>query len=244
MQARLLIAKSSLETGALLKEYLTERGLEIVKGGDHPIISYGVPTEGLHILNRLSGRGKIYNMERMNAYGIQTVPWFPGDKIPGGIQFPLLARKKHGYGGTDIVPVFQPDEIPWRIAAGWEWFSSYVPVDKEFRVWVFRNEVLGTYSKEMKRPEEFKFIGRNFRNGFDFMKVEDNPKASKAGLDVLKALKYDFAAVDMLLGLDGNIYVLETNSAPGAIASGAQETLGKLADRMAEWAMSGCPEWK
>lgn len=236
MRVQLPIASSSKETGALLKEYLENRGLKIVRDSDI-VISYGVPgIDATHVLNRLHGKGKTHNMNLMNAGGVRTVPWFSGDDIPRGFKFPALARKLHGYGGTDIVPVFQPDEIPWRIKAGWTWFSSYIPVAEEYRVWVFQDEVLDVYRKVMVRPDEFKFIGRNFRNGFDFELCQTPPAdASHVGELVLKSLKYDFAAIDMLRGTDGLIYVLETNSAPGVIKSGAQATLAKLADRMVEW---------
>ncbi len=245
MDVRMPIASSSKETGALLTEYLNARGLRVVdtRGPRVPVISYGVPRiEATKVLNRLHGNGKVWNMQQMTKGGVRCVPFYAAETLMAMtdsalclLKYPMLARKLHGYGGTDIVPVFEPQEIPWRIAAGWDWFSSYIPVADEFRVWAFRDEVLGTYKKQMNRPEDYKFIGRNFRNGFDFVASADDPEASEAALKVLKALNYDFAAIDMLRGRDGRIHVLETNSAPGAIKSGAQLTLGKLADRMTEW---------
>jgi glutathione synthase/RimK-type ligase-like ATP-grasp enzyme len=230
-----LIASSSKETGALLKEYLEERG------AGAGTVCYGLSANVKPVLNENCRLDKIERLAKMREAGVRTIPWFIGRIIPEEIRFPLLARKTIGHGGTDIVPVFQKDEVAWRSKAGWDWFSQYVPVHSEFRVWVFRGEHLDTYEKRMKRPSEYKYIGRNFRNGFDFepatFQADVFDQASKA----LKALKLDFGAIDLLRGTDDKVYVLEVNTAPGVIKSGAEKTLGKLADRIDTWSKTGHP---
>lgn len=234
LKANLLIANSSQETGALLKTYLEERGVRIEY--TDLMISYGVRNVNKRTLNGNCGRGKIFNMETMIQNGVRTVPFYNGATAIPLTAYPLLARKNHGYGGKDLVPVFQPEELPWRIAAGWTWFSSFVPIERELRVWVYRDEILDVYEKVMKRPNEFVGIGRNFGNGFEFVKTNRNfTSAANECLRAVKALDLDFAAVDCLIGKDGLTYVLETNTAPGVIRSGAQTTLAKLADKMVEW---------
>lgn len=249
MRVNLKVASSSTETGALIKEYLIDRGVYVTDTGSSRTISYGVPYPGAlgdtRPAKRGPGFGKIFNMERMNEKGVRTVPWFQGTVIPRGFKFPALARAAHGYGGKDIVPVFQPEEVEWRANAGWDWFSSYIPLAAEYRVWNYRGETLGVYQKVMRRPKDFKFIGRNFRNGFDFEFVKEGlhpyPVVDMARRAVL-ALQVDFAAVDLIVGKDGLVYILESNTAPGAIKSSAQATLSKLVDRMVSWLENGCPE--
>lgn len=233
MKANLLIAGSSKETGALLSEYLINRGVELTRSAKR-VISYGVHCEGA--LNGCCARGKIFNMRTMKENGVRTVPFFmPGDNIPAGA-YPLFARKNHGYGGKDLMPCFQPEEVKWRLESGWAWFSSIIPMQDEFRVWVFRNEILDVYRKEQVRKGEFLTMGRNFGNGFDFRLFNKMPlRTFQPCVDAVRCLGLDFAAVDCLLGKDGLLYVLETNTAPGVIKSGAQVTLGKLADRMVGW---------
>lgn len=244
MQVNLKIANVAKETGALLKSYLEERGLTIDRNS--PItISYGIPSSMPQCLNGNCGGGdKIRRLNQMIAGGVRTVPWFEGTRIPNGFKFPALARNLSGHGGEDIVPVFQAEEVPWRVQAGFAWFSSYVPLKTEYRVWVFRNEHLDTYEKVMRRPQEYRYVaGRNFRQGFDFQHLVNPPtEAVSEAKKVIKALSFDFGAVDMLEGLDGKIYVLECNTAIGAIKSGAQATLAKLADHMTIWALGGCPQ--
>lgn len=253
-KAELLIAGAAEETGALLKEYLEDRG---VIGPPHDkIICYGMPYKGpLPALNTKCALNKIERMRLMEDAGVPVVPWFTAKDVqadqannillPDELTFPLLARKTYGHGGTDIVPVFQEEEISWRIEAGWDWFSEYIPVERELRVWVFRGEHLDTYEKVMTRPEEYRHIGRNFRNGFEFVRVtgedikniQDHTAIDEA-VEAVKAVGLDFAAVDLIIHADPRVrfpYILECNTAPGVIRSGAQSTLAKLADRIADW---------
>lgn len=243
MRVNLKIANVAKETGALLREYLEDRGLDITDSSAPTTICYGIPHRGADCLNGECGGGdKVRRLRQMNDGGCRTVPWFTGTRVPDGFRFPALARRISGHGGEDIVPVFQAQEVPWRVAAGWSWFSSYVPVRTEYRVWVFRDEHLDTYEKVMCRPEDYAYVGRNFRNGFDFQHVNNPPKeAITEAKRVIRSLSFDFGAVDMLLGEDGLIYILECNTAPGVIKSGAQKTLGKLADKMVDWVQEGCP---
>ena len=245
MRVNLQIAGVASETGPLLQQYLVERGLTIDRAAP-ATICYGLPTNKPQNLNGECGGGdKMQRLHQMADGGVRTVPWFAGEAIPPGFAFPALARKRSGHGGEDLVPVFQPQEVPWRVAAGWDWFSSYVPLQTEYRVWIFRDECLDVYEKVMRRPRDYTYIGRNFRNGFDFALRRPNqvpPDVVVQAKRTVRAVSFDFAAVDLLLGEDNDAYVLEANTAPGVIRSGAQNTLAKLADRMVSWAITDCPE--
>lgn len=235
---RLSIAGAAKETGALLREYLVDRG--VYDEAADAVVCYGQPTtKGSPQLNGSCGTSKVDRLMMMQAASVLTVPWFTGSDIPVGIKFPLLARRARGYGGEDIVPVFQEEEVQWRVAAGWDWFSEYVPITEELRVWVFRGECLDVYQKVMRRPEEFKYIGRNFRNGFDFKWLSGRQGGQHSAACAVEAVDLDFGAVDLIIGRDGKEYVLEVNSAPGVIRSGAEITLGRLADCIAEWGRRG-----
>jgi len=243
MKVNMKIANVAKETGALLTEYLQDRGLVISTDYNLPVICYGVPSSAKKALNGECGGGdKIRRLVQMEKGGVRTVPWFNGTKTPEGFQFPALARRMSGHGGEDIVPVFQKEEIPWRIKAGWDWFSSYIPIESEYRVWVFRKECLGIYRKVMARPRDYKRIGRNWGNGFDFAPCDnvENEVITEA-IKAVRSVSFDFGAVDLLLGTDNLVYILEINSAPGCIKSGAQVTLANLADRMVNWVIGGYP---
>lgn len=238
-KVRLSISSVAQETGALLTQYLKDRGVYDPAGTG--TVCYGNARGASRVLNANCNTDKITRLRAMTQNRVSTVPWFSARDIPERITFPLLARRAIGHGGTDIVPVFQREEIPWRIRAGWDWFSQYIPVQNEYRVWLFRGQHLDTYEKVMRRPQEYAYIGRNFRNGFDFTLTNEQTDATQQATRALDTLGLDFAAVDLLRGTDDNIYVLEVNTAPGVIRSGAQRTLGRLADRIAEWARDGYP---
>ncbi len=231
------ISSVAEETGTLLKQYLTNCG--------DGIVCYGVGTTREPNLNgRCVDLDKIERLIRLNKFKIPTIKWFSaGNETPKDFKFPALARKAYGHGGTDIVPVFQPEEIEWRSEAGWDWFSEYIPIESEYRVWVFRDNHLDTYTKTMARPNEYKYVGRNFRNGFEFKLDKPNPITTEIAINCIKALNIDFGAIDMLKGIDSQYYVLECNTAPGVIRSGAQNTLKKLAAYIQDWSERGCPTW-
>lgn len=234
------------ETGALLEGYLEKLGVLDNKKGQG-VVCYGFPIGTREkAINGVGTGGKISSLQLMQAAGVRTVPWFQaGDKIPKDFKFPALARQNHGFGGKDIVPVFQSKEVPWRVAAGFDWFSSYVPLDTEYRAWVFRGEVLDVYEKVMRRPQEYQHVaGRNFRQGFEFEHIDTPKDVAKEVIAALAAIDYDFGAVDCLRGEDGLIYILEVNSAPGALRSKAQPTILKFAERIAAWDKAGHPSAK
>ena len=245
----LLIAPVARKTGVLLQDYLADRGVVIytylpgVLSTHDAVVCYGYPSSLEKSLNGKCGTNKIERLKLMYAAcGVKTVPWFSKDEgAHGKITYPLLARKTNGHGGEDIVPVFQAEEVGWRKQAGWTWFSSYIPVESEYRIWVFRSAVIGGYEKVMKHPEDYKYIGRNYRNGFEFAHCAVSGNLVRLALSAVRACNLDFAAVDILIGKDGAQYVLEVNTAPGAIRSGAQKTVGTLADCIVEWLQEGCP---
>ena len=242
---RVEISDAASETGALLVEMLTRKG--VYDDRSNATVCYGVRAYSVkartHMLNGNCMSNKVKRMVAMADAGVRLVPWFKGEDIPEDFSFPALARRMTGHGGTDIVPVFEPKEVPWRIRSGWDWFSSYIPTKTEYRVWVYRGECLDVYEKVMNRPDSYKYIGRNFRNGFDFEPCVKPKDAVSQGVQAIHALGLDFGAVDMLRGEDGKIYVLEVNTAPGVIKSGAQKTLAKLTDRIVEWDTNGYTSW-
>lgn len=232
------ISSDGRETGTLLQEYLRNRGVFNERGP--AVVCYGLSTDRRPSLNTECQSNKIARMHRMRNAGVSLVPFAEGADAKS-LKFPLFARKLYGMGAKDLMPVFQPEEVDWRLQAGWTWFSSIVPIDRELRAWVWRGEVLQTFEKVMTRPREYVAMGRNFGQGFEFRAISEIRDATWEAVAATAALGLDFAAIDMIRGKDGRIYVLEANTAPGAIRSGAQATLGKLADRIAGWCRADCP---
>jgi hypothetical protein len=253
MSIELRVAANCQPTGRILAELLRERGLSIVNSDGDAVVNYGVKYTGSKpALNANSGgRTKLDELGILVRRGIRTVPvWVPkvddgslsleqlgGDYRNDAPTYPLLARKETHMHGKDIMPVFQPEELSWRMAAGAAFFTEYIPRLTEYRLWVYRKRHLGAYEKEMVYPDKYRFIGCNYRNGFAFKFVpfaELPNEAFELASKSVAAMELDFGAVDILKGKDGRFYVLEVNTAPG-VAGLTREGIKKLADKIKKW---------
>jgi len=104
-----------------------------------------------------------------------------------------------------------------------DFFTPYVTLNQGIRVWVYRNRHLGTYEKVLTRPEDFKKIGRNYANGFDFShrESENVPETLKErSKESYLALNLDFGAVDILETPEHQFIVLEVIVLLGFLMSG------------------------
>lgn len=243
---RIRVAACSKESSEWFSRALESRGIETtLERGHNPsaVVCYGFGYElgarpNIPILNANAGSfSKLSHLKMMRDNGVQTIPFAETPADASRLRFPLLARVNSDGDGKDIVPIFQPDEIPWRIAAGARYFSQYVPRDKEYRFWVYRENILGTYVKTMRHPERYKGIGANAKDGFihEFVDRSASPRSLwPIAINAVRAVGLDFGGVDLLLGQDGSPYVLEVNSAPGANGPRAVG-LQHLADNVSEW---------
>lgn len=251
MSLELKVASNCQPTGRILAELLRERGLTLVDSGGDAVVSYGIKYTGTKpCLNALAGgRTKLDEMGILARAGVKIVPtWIPnaegvlsplvGDQI---MRYPLLGRAETHMHGKDIMPVFQPEEIKWRMAAGAAFFTTYIPRETEFRIWMYRKRNIGGYEKRMEYPNKYRYIGCNYRNGFAFKyvpSVELPPVVVELAANAVNAMNLDFGAVDLLKGKDGHFYVLEVNTAPG-VAGLTREGIKKLAAKIAKWVEIG-----
>ena len=98
-------------------------------------------------------------------------------------------------------------------------YTLYQRKDQEFRVHVFRGEIIDVSEKrrirEFKQSDDQKLI-RNHDNGWVFCRDNIDEPDSLRGLAVetVSCLALDFGCVD-IVSERGNCYVLEVNTAPG-----------------------------
>lgn len=248
MRLAMRVAKVSAPTGRILAGLLVEKGAEIVpveSADTEGVVCYGVPyTGGLPSLNARAGTfNNIAQMNKLSASGIRVPPFVTNVEYADwtALEFPLLAREEKHHGGRDIRPVLQIEEVPWRMAAGAKFFTQYIPIAEEYRAWVYRRRVQAMYTKDMRYPDKFKRIGRNFHNGFAFSFLEKTARpvdACDLAAKAVFALDLDFGAVDLIKGKDGRFYVLEVNTAPG-VTDGIRQGVSALASAIVKWARGG-----
>jgi glutathione synthase/RimK-type ligase-like ATP-grasp enzyme len=106
-------------------------------------------------------------------------------------------------------------------------YTRYVKKDEEYRVHVFRNEIIGLQRKVIRREraeqasaggEPINWKIRNLANGFVYQRENINPSDRVREVAVLaqRASGLDFGGVDVIFNRKHNrAYVLEINSAPG-----------------------------
>lgn len=99
-------------------------------------------------------------------------------------------------------------------------YTKFIPKTAEFRVHVFRGEVLDYIEKKKlvgeRRPANFNKYISSINYGWVFSRtgVMDVPEVRQLAIKAVAALGLDFGAVDIVYA-DGLPYVLEVNTAPG-----------------------------
>jgi hypothetical protein len=250
---RMRVADISIKSGQYLTDLLKARKIEVVYGNEAQAeatvcYGWGFKKPVGNMLNATAGTlDNLQQVERLSNAGIRVVPVISDIKKAdfSKIEFPLLARtERHEGGGTDIMPVFQQEEIPWRQAAGAKFFTQYIPRKVEYRLWIYRRRLLAAYVKEMVNPEKYKGIGCNYKDGFEheFIERKDIPAAYiEMAAKAVFSMGLDFGGVDILVSKSNVPYVLEVNTAPGANGPKAVG-ITKLADSIANWIKLGYPK--
>ena len=243
----LRIANGCGPTGRLLRELLEDRGVQVGREGAHAVVGWGVGgTNQLPTLNASVGRrNKLQELQRFHEVGISAPRVYTN--IPPAGAYPVLARRVQHHGGLDIRLCRDRETAVLRRAQGRDFFTEYLAQSQtEFRYWIYRRRHLGCYEKVRVRPAPYRLrrrIGRNHRLGYAFELVPAE-QVRRDGVELaaraVESLGLDFGAVDVIVGRNGQLYVLEVNSAPGVEGEGRQ-VIQALADKIANWERLGYP---
>lgn len=231
-------------TADLMRTMLTECGVQLGVENAEAVVSWGcrIENETRPTLNASAGWDKFNELSTMHKAGVKVPPF----SLNGaGLQFPMLGRKRQHTKAKDIIAILQNDkEFEWRKMGGAsDYFVQYVAKKAEYRVWAYRRRPLAVYEKVLKYPERYTRIGWNWQQGFAFNFVPEAPETLKQlGASAVNALGLDFGAVDIIQGMDDQLYALEVNTAPGV--SEARTGISKLANKIAKWVELGCPPRK
>lgn len=105
-------------------------------------------------------------------------------------------------------------------------FMTYIPTEREYRVHVFQQQVIASAEKRMSDDATSLHV-RNYETGWKFKYLESCPSdISNVAIAATRSLGIDFGAVDVIKSINGNIYVLEVNTAPSLIKEGTNEEDG------------------
>lgn len=153
---------------------------------------------------------KLGSLQTLRDAGVCVPDW---STSPEELEFPFLGRRIHHARGTDVVLCLQKGDYKRKSR---DYYVKYIPTVREFRVHVVAGEVIRVQGKFLDKPELALPWLRNFENGYRFRapKKRVHSKRLSAATQAVAALGLDFGAVDILIGDDGETYVLEVNTAP------------------------------
>ncbi len=170
---------------------------------------------------------KIKSLQVLGDSGI-NVPEFTDE-------FPMIGRTKRHHSGNGFWLCLNQYDKQKAINEGAEYFIEYIPVRTEYRVHVFRDKVIDVRRKaenELFEGTPDQYV-RSIHKGWKFLKVNPNNfDESCIGecINSVELLGLDYGAVDVLLGDNGEYYVLEVNSSPGLKPECS--TLGKYVEEI------------
>ena len=133
-----------------------------------------------------------------------------------GLKLPVLARDTHHTRGKDILLCLQNKDLRRALRWGRNFLVEYISTEREYRVHVFNGEIIRTSQKVLMSRDEYLPYIRNDDHNHTFR----NPRKQLTQLQkdvaikAVQVLGLDFGAVDMVIGDDGNPYVLEVNTGP------------------------------
>lgn len=161
-----------------------------------------------------------------------SVPRFSRD--PSDLQYPMVRRTDRHSGGRGF-EFFSDSTVCIQQQYDDRHFIEYIHNDAEYRVHVFKGDVIKVSRKKPSR-EGADQTCRSHANGWYFSKCDVTrvPESIKEqAIKAVVALGYDFGAVDIIYNRGGNAYVLEVNSGMGLDNSG----LAMYASRIVEWSI-------
>lgn len=215
---QLLFHKKTRPTGRVLAQALGITGSTTpVRNGRETIVRWGsrvhIPGSN-NVLNSANAiataSNKLLSLRVMDEAGVR-VPKYSTD--PTSLRLPVLGRRTQHSRGTDIVPCESPRD--WERKPR-DYYTEYVPTAREFRIHVFKGNVIRVQGKYLDFPEQANPWIRNHKHGYRFRAPAKNLHSDRieAATQAVAALGLDFGAVDLLVGEDGLAYVLEVNTAP------------------------------
>lgn len=217
--AFLLYHRSSRPTGQILGQALgIDHGMAapdtrldvLIRWGSQSGVPYR-PTNSINMRDAI-GRAtdKLTSLGAMRESGVPT-PNFAEN--PAILKAPLLGRNRSHTRGSDIVLCMQLSDTE---RADREYFVEYVPTNTEYRVHVFNNRIIRVAEKVLTNPDDACAWIRNHEHGYTFRRPRGGLGALQEAIAVqaVAAHRLTFGAVDMILGDDGQTYVLEVNTAP------------------------------
>lgn len=163
---------------------------------------------------------KFEALEQFDRSGLR-VPGFSRDW--SSLEFPIMGRADSRMQGRDVKVYHQERDI---IELGEsDYYIDLIPKVAEYRAHVVDNRIIKASQKVRNDevwdeeehgpiPEYDPFVW-NYETGWTFRNVRMEHPCINMAISAVSVLQLDFGAVDIIVGENGNGYILEVNTAPG-----------------------------
>lgn len=182
--------------------------------------------------------GSMALMRERNVSIPDVLRQFDPRSIPNDL-FPLLGRRINHTQGRDIVLCMQREDVIRAVQQqAVDYLVRYVPTSREFRVHVFDGEVIKISEKLLTEPEKFSSPWvRNYKNGYTFRNPREITDVLRSlvetqAIAAVQAHELKFGAVDVIVGDNGQVFVLEVNTGPALSDNSLEIYARKLADAL------------
>ena len=176
---------------------------------------------------------KLATLIMLSNKGIRVPQFFSMDNYEGQQRFPYLVRTINHTQGRDIQLCLQQRDLEKARVNGYDYAIQYIPTKREYRIHVFKGEIIKTSEKVETNPENAVPYIRNLDHGYTFRheRTDISRESEWLAVEAVRALNLDFGAVDLVVSDDEISYVLEVNTAPSLIDSGVE----RYGEKLAEW---------
>lgn len=194
-------------------------------------ISWGakVPSNSVWHLNDstavLVASDKLCTFNKLNNAEVSHVPYTASKEIAEtwvNAGKTVFARTTGGQGGSGIHVV----EGKGSVIPPMPLYTLYIPKRKEFRVHVFKGNVLFVQEKRRRQEASTPSKIRNLANGYVFCNnnIVEPTGLRELAIKAVSVLGLDFGAVDIIWNEKQNqCFVLEINTAPGLCPSSVEK---------------------
>jgi len=166
---------------------------------------------------------KLWELQTCRRAGVQTVPFVQNFLQADGQEGTWLGRLIHHTKGRDIVLHRPGEPAPRR-----DFWTRLINKSAEYRIHVFQGLAVRSGTK-LPEPDADRGIIWNLDNRYLLHYEYPAPRAAKdLAKAAVAACGLDFAAVDVLQDMNGILYVLELNTAPGLHGNTTQKYAEKI----------------
>jgi D-alanine-D-alanine ligase len=222
----------------------------------------GVPYTGSRVPACMRAMDKVLTKHLLLEAGIPTPPFFAfnetafrelgaGRALPAieeRLEFPIVVKPASGGSALGIKFAAAPDDVPAALVAAFSYDSKVLlerHVDgRDLAVSILADEALPVVEAVPRDEQFYDFEARYEIGRTDFVCPADLPddltaQAQELALRTYRLLGCEgFARVDLLLGSDGELTVLEANAIPGltetSLLPQAAEAAGTSFDQLVE----------